>query len=138
MRELGTRPNGLEIGNAWELRSLDVPMTNWIVGEGPTIPTNSLRFMRQFNKNKGITGDSATDVAIKWFVHSPEDDPDWGGKKPKSDGRTMSILASEGEFQLVFTKDETTYTLTLDQPGDFAIWGQTSNIHGNRSRSRQF
>lgn len=123
MKEAGTKPVGLEIGNAWDLRSADNPKTNWIVGSFPTIPVDSLRFMRQTNESEGIVGDTATDVAMKWFVHSPDDDQSWGENKPTSAGRTMSILAGDGELELVFTRDGNTYTLTLDEPGDFAIWG---------------
>ena len=96
MKESGTKPDGVEIGNAWEMRSPDHPATNWIVGNFPKIPAHSLRFMQQTNSNGDVAGDTATDIAMKWFVHNPSDDPALGENKPTSGGRTMSILAGEG------------------------------------------
>ena len=121
MQETGTKPDGLEVGNAWELRSPDIPNTNWFVGEFPTIPKTSLRFMQQ--SNQAVEGDTAKDISIKWFLHSPNDPAEWGNNKPTSAGRSMSILAGEGEFEITFSNNSQTYTLTLDTPGDFAIWG---------------
>ena len=123
MRAKGTKPKGLEVGNAWELRSTSIPSTNWIVGSFPTIPESSLRFMRQSNPDEHIEGATAKDIAVKWFVHSPEDPPQWGSNKPTSEGCTMSLMASGGEFELTFERDGERYILTLDSPGDFAIWG---------------
>ncbi|MFK8185982.1 MAG: hypothetical protein AB8B99_21615 [Phormidesmis sp.] len=123
MRNTGTKPDGLEIGNAWEMRSPDIPNTNWFVGDFPTIPKTSLRFMQQSDPENNVEGDTATDIAIKWFLHSPSDPPEWGNNKPTSLGRSMSILAGDGEFELTFTTKDQIYTLTLDTPGDFAIYG---------------
>jgi hypothetical protein len=123
MKEIGTRPSGLEVGNAWQLRDPQKPMTNWIVGEFSTIDAESLRFMQQGDTTQNKTGARATDIAIKWFVHQPDDPPAWGAVKPTSEGRTMSILAGDGEFELSFQTDGDHYTLTLNIPGDFAIWG---------------
>ncbi|MEM9907516.1 MAG: hypothetical protein AAF921_21100 [Cyanobacteria bacterium P01_D01_bin.44] len=123
MKVIGSKPSGLEIGNAWALRSPDLPHTNWIVGNFPTIPADSLRFMQQTNAAKGIAGDTAKDLAIKWFLHTPDDPREWGLNKPTSQGRTMSLLAGEGEFELTFTQGNQQYILTLETPGDFAIWG---------------
>ena len=121
MRNDGIKPDGLEVGNAWELRSPDIPNTNWFVGEFPTIPETSLRFMQQSNQD--VAGDTAKDIAIKWFLHAPNDPPEWGHNKPTSAGRSMSILVGDGEFEITFSKNDQLYTLTLDTPGDFAIWG---------------
>lgn len=123
MKIVGKTPDGLEVGNAWEVRSPEIPKTNWIVGSFPAIPPESLRFMRQSDAKEGVEGEGATDVGIKWFVHAPTDDPSWGENKETSAGRTMSILAGEGEFELVFKKDDVSCAVTLDQSGDFAIWG---------------
>jgi hypothetical protein len=123
MKVVGDQLVGLEFGNAWQLRSQDRPETNWIVGSFPTIAPESLRFMQQSNVTNGVVGDSATDIAIKWFLHTPQDDPAWGINKPISSGRTLSLLAGAGEFELTFTLADQCLTLVLDQPGDFAIWG---------------
>ena len=66
---------------------------------------------------------TSTDIAVKWFVHQPGDPSAWGENKPTSTGRTISILAGDGEFELAFTESDEQYTVTLDLPGDFAIWG---------------
>ncbi|MEM9162038.1 MAG: hypothetical protein AAGC54_03080 [Cyanobacteria bacterium P01_F01_bin.4] len=123
MKATGNKPSSLEVGHAWELRSPEILHTNWIVGDFPTIPMGSLRFMQQTNLAKDIVGDTAKDIAIKWFLHTPDDPAAWGVNKPTSQGRTISILAGEGEFELTFTQADQPYILTLDTPGDFAIWG---------------
>jgi hypothetical protein len=116
----GIKPDGLEVGNAWDLHDKG-DTTNWIVGVGKGIPTDSLRFMQR--EEKAIDGTRAKNIAVKWFVHSPSDSPDWGVKKPTSEGRTISLLAGDGEFEILFSKGNGQYKLTLDQPGNFAIWG---------------
>lgn len=44
MKEYGTRPDGVETGNAWALRPSGAK-TNWVVGTGPAAPPDSLRFL---------------------------------------------------------------------------------------------
>ncbi len=117
MKETGERPVDIEVGNAWEGRSVKFPETNWIVGEFLTIPRDSLRHMQRSEGTQG--GARATNIGIKWFVHQPSDDPEWGENKGKSIGRTLSILASSGEFEISFGH----YRVTLDSPGDFVVWG---------------
>lgn len=121
MKEKGKKPKGLERGNAWDLHEKGAS-SNWIVGETPLIPLDSLRFMEQDN-SEGTGGRKAKNIAVKWFVHKPTDKLKWGIKKPTSKGRSMSLLASKGRFELVFWKGSAKYTLTLDKPGDFAVWG---------------
>lgn len=124
MRQRGNRPEGLEIGNAWDGRSPQRPGTNWIVGQGAAIPPGSLRRLRHSTGQPGSWGDLFTDLAVKWFVHSPEDDPAWGRHKPTSEGLTLSILADAGGFEYTFSAgDAAPFSLILDRPGDFALWG---------------
>jgi hypothetical protein len=123
MRCSGIPPEALESGNAWDLRLPERPDTNWIVGHFPSIPPDSLRFMQQTDHGGGVPGDLATDIAVKWFLHRPQDDAGWGAAKPTSQGRTMSLLAGEGEFELTFSNQRTRFVLTLDHPGDFVVWG---------------
>jgi hypothetical protein len=123
MREHGTRPEGLETGNAWDLYEPG-DKTNWIVGETDLIPENSLRFMRQDNQAQHIEAIKAKNLAVKWFVHQPTDPPEWGKRKPSSKGRSMSVLVGEGEFKLMFSIGGGVYTVVLDRPGDFVIWGE--------------
>ena len=119
MQEEGSKLAGVEIGNAWAGRPPAAP-TNWVVGQGPSIPADSLRFMVQ----GGAGGEGrAADLGVKWFVHEPDHPAHWGNSKPTSGGRTFSILAGPGCFELTFGRDGTWYKVILDQPGDFAIWG---------------
>jgi hypothetical protein len=117
MKENGARPAGVEVGNAWSLRPASA-QSNWVVGEvndrkyGEIIPPESLRFM--------LPNSKATNVSVKWFVHEPTDDPSWGKGKKLSEGRTISILV-DGEMELRFGDS---YKIILDEPGDFAIWGE--------------
>jgi hypothetical protein len=123
MKTIGTQPDEIEIGNAWESRSPNIPQTNWIVGTFPTIPDTSLRYMRQSNDAQKIAGQTAKDVSMKWFAHSTKDPLEWGNSKPSSKGRTMSILVDSGEMKLSFIKEGQEFSVTLDTPGDFAVWG---------------
>lgn len=66
-------------------------------------------------------------VSMKWFDHPPGHDS--GGAKPLSEGRTVSILVSEGsEFRIDFCDAEDfssspVKTAVLRRHGDFAAWG---------------
>lgn len=122
MKENGTRLDGIEVGNAWEIRSTEHPQTNWLVGNFP-MSRGSLRFMQQTNAQERVAGDMASDIAVKWFQHDADEPELWGINKPISVGRTLSILVGDGKFELLFTKDDYRYVLTLDRPGDFVIWG---------------
>jgi hypothetical protein len=122
---------GLEHGNAWALRRPEQPSTNWVVGDHPAIPLDSLRFVGHGSPGCGPGGGSGgamlepfEGLAIKWFQHTPQDDPSWGRGKPTSVGRTLSLLAGPGAFELSFRRDGRRCTLVLEQHGDFAIWGE--------------
>lgn len=122
---------GLEHGNAWALRRPEQPSTNWVVGDHAAIPLDSLRFVGHGPPGQGAgdgSGDGAAarleGLAIKWFQHTPQDDPGWGQGKPISVGRTLSLLAGPGAFELSFRRGGRRCTLVLEQPGDFAIWGE--------------
>lgn len=114
MRTHGNCPAGLEVGNAWALRPPGAK-TNWVVGTGPAAPPDSFRFLP--------ADVPASGVCVKWFVHTPADPPEWGDAKPTSTGRTLSILAGEGGFELTFAAGGERFTVVLDEPGDFAVWG---------------
>lgn len=123
MHWVGDSIEGLEHGNAWALRDPAHPATNWLVGDHAAIPADSLRFLRHGGAG-GEGGEALRDLAVKWFVHQPSDDPAWGENKPLSTGCTLSLLASPGAFELRFRRGESRCRLLLDQPGDFAIWGE--------------
>jgi hypothetical protein len=117
MRRWGEAIEGLELGNAWALRSPDAPHTNWVVGDHGGIPLESLRLVRHGGP-AGVEG-----LALKWFAHAPEDPPEWGQGKPISSGRTLSLLAGAGAFELWFRRGGQEAGVVLDEPGDFALWG---------------
>jgi hypothetical protein len=118
MKIEGKMPAGLEVGNAWDLHAADSP-TNWIVGETAHIPSDSLRFMQRDNAQSGKVATKAKHLGVKWFMHKPDDPPAWGQKKQTSEGRTMSLLAGEGEFELVFACEGDKVKVTLPrQLGD--------------------
>ncbi|MEB3318914.1 MAG: hypothetical protein VKO39_12350 [Cyanobacteriota bacterium] len=121
MRHWGAELEGLEIGNAWSLRSPEAPHTNWLVGDHPAIPSASLRFLRHGSHPAGAQ--DVAGLALKWFAHSPADPTEWGQGKPISTGRTLSLLAGEGAFELWFGQGEKEMRVLLEQPGDFALWG---------------
>ncbi|MFN9644624.1 MAG: hypothetical protein ACK6BG_05760 [Cyanobacteriota bacterium] len=121
MRFEGDPLAGLEVGNAWSLRSPAAPHTNWLVGDHGGIPADSLRFLRHGRHPTG--GERVEDLALKWFVHAPGDPPEWGEGKPISTGRTLSLLAGVGGFELCFSRDGGTARVVLEEAGDFALWG---------------
>jgi len=123
MQSEGEEIEGLEVGNAWALRPLDQPSSNWLVGDHPAIPPSSLRFLRQGGL-ASERGEAVENLCIKWFQHDPADDPAWGTAKPISQGRTLSLLAGPGAFELCFQCGPRRRRLVLDQPGDFALWGE--------------
>ncbi len=123
MHSEGEGLEGLEYGNAWALRSPLQPSSNWFVGDHPAIPPHSLRFLSHGGPG-GQGGDLVCGLAVKWFEHQPGDDPSWGQAKPLSSGRTLSLLVGPGAFELRFRQGERGCRLVLDQPGDFALWGE--------------
>jgi len=114
---------GLEHGNAWALRDPSQPATNWLLGDHAGIPADSLRFLPQLLSG-GRPAMAVENLALKWFEHQPSDDPAWGENKPLSTGRTLSLLAGSGAFELRFRRGGCHCRLLLDQPGDFALWGE--------------
>ncbi len=125
MRRNGIDLEGLEYGNAWELRPPDQPHSNWIIGDHPAIPTDSLRFVRHRSEASGLeTPALVQNLSLKWFEHQLGDCPAWGQAKPASQGRTISLLAGEGEFELRFRRGPGELVLVLDVPGDYVIWGE--------------
>jgi hypothetical protein len=121
MRCWGAELEGVELGNAWALRSLETPHTNWVVGDHGGISAESLRFLRHRSHPEGAQ--PVEDVALKWFAHHPDDPPEWGEIKPLSTGRTLSLLAGEGAFELCFSREGEALRVVLEEPGDFVIWG---------------
>ena len=114
---------GLEHGNAWTLRDPGHPASNWLLGDHAGIPVDSLRFLPH-GQPGGAEGALFTNLAVKWFQHDPADDPRWGEGKPLSSGRTLSLLTGAGAFELRFRRGAGSCLLLLDQPGDFALWGE--------------
>jgi len=117
----GEAPAGLELGNAWALRPPQAPHTNWVVGDHPAIPADSLRFLRHATHPDGAQ--AVEGLALKWFAHSPEDPPEWGEDKPLSAGRTLSLLAGAGGFELCFATGGSEARVLLEDAGDYALWG---------------
>jgi len=112
---------GVEVGNAWALRSPDEPQTNWFLGDHPGIPADSLRFLRHGGHPEG--GQVVENLALKWFHHDPGDPTAWGEAKPISSGHSLSLLAGPGAFELRFSREGEELRLLLEAPGDFALWG---------------
>jgi hypothetical protein len=112
----------VEFGNAGRL---DTQGTGWIVGFSPWTRSGGtrdvdLRYMEEDALSRTLS--------IKWKNH-PAPDPD-GGDRPISEGRTISILASEtGKFRVKFSLDQTypaghVQEYLLEKHGDYVIWGE--------------
>ncbi len=112
----------IEIGN---LEVMDTNGTGWFIGFSDWTKTNAsdfpgLRFMAE--------DALARTIHAKWMTHEVGDNR--GVAKPPSEGRTISILVSEGgKFRLEFSPDghfapSQTRQHTLQQYGDFVIWGE--------------
>ncbi|WP_422932247.1 hypothetical protein [Singulisphaera sp. PoT] len=126
MKITGSLPLNTEVGNAWEDLYPPGEPTNWIVGDWQKfIPNDSLRFMKRDQGTPASGASLAKHVSVKWFVHEPAHPAQWGQAKPPGAGRTLSILANGGKFQVTFwgADPEQKCIVTLDTPGDFAIWG---------------
>lgn len=121
MQRWGEELQDVDYGNAWDLRSSEHPHTNWILGDHPGISANSLRFLRHHTHPNGP--ERVEDLALKWFVHDPADPPAWGEIKPLSTGRSLSLLAGDGAFELHFQREGQELRLLLERAGDFALWG---------------
>jgi len=111
----------IEVGNAG---AVDTGSTGWFIGFGDWTrsadpgPVN-LRFLPPDALARGLQ--------VKWMTH-PAHDPRGTGK-PCSEGRTISLLVSEGgRFRLEFSPEPSfshrgLVRHTLDRHGDFVIWG---------------
>ena len=111
----------IEVGNAG---AVDTGGTGWFIGFGDWTlsddpgPVN-LRFLPPDALARGLQ--------VKWMTH-PAHDPRGTGK-PCSEGRTISLLVSEGgRFRLEFSPEPSfspggLVRHTLDRHGDFVIWG---------------
>jgi hypothetical protein len=132
MLQNGEGLEGVEWGNAWDLRDPSQPHTNWFVGDHPAIPRDCLRFLQHGDPLTGSGANSAipspaepvSHLCLKWFQHHPDDDPAWGAAKPSSTGRTLSLLAAPGAFALTFHRGERQLDLVLEQAGDFVLWAE--------------
>lgn len=111
----------VEFRNAYDI---DTHGTGWIVGQGDwlrgDLPGEALRHMPQHWCSRGL--------CVKWMVH-PAGDPR-GRDKPKSEGRTMSIMVSDtGHFRLQFSRDplfpeSDTVEHVFNRHGQCAVWGE--------------
>ncbi|NML15655.1 hypothetical protein [Azohydromonas caseinilytica] len=105
-------------GNAYDT---DTRGTGWFLGFSDWTrhgPGELLHVPRQ----QALSG-----LCAKWFDHPAGHDS--GDAKPVSEGRTVSILVSEGSaFRIEFSgradfPEDTTEVVLLRRPGDFAAWG---------------
>jgi len=112
----------VEFGNAGELFTND---TGWFVGfsewaKAGVGDRTELRFVPKEQRSQKL--------CVKWMFHPAGDDR--GMVKPPSEGRTLSILASEaGLFRIQFSKHsdfprEETSEFRLERHGDFVVWGE--------------
>jgi hypothetical protein len=110
----------LEFRNAYDI---DTHGTGWIVGHGDWLQRDArggqLRYMPQHWCSRSL--------CMKW-MHHPAGDPR-GVDKPKSEGRTMSVMVSEsGRFRLQFSNDPSfesdVVEHVFDRHGQCAIWGE--------------
>jgi hypothetical protein len=111
----------VEFGNAGELFTNE---TGWFVGfrewaKNDVAKRGELRFMPREQRLHTF--------CVKWMSHPSGDDR--GVVKPPSEGRTLSILVSEGGlFRIQFSEhssfpaDETS-EFRLERHGDFVVWG---------------
>lgn len=111
----------IEFGNAGVMDTGD---TGWFIGYGDWTRSadpevGHLRFLPREALAQGLQ--------VKWMAH-PAHDPRGTGK-PCSEGRTISLLVSEGgRFRLEFSPDpcfcpSSLVRHTLERHGDFVIWG---------------
>jgi hypothetical protein len=112
----------VEFGNAGEIFTDE---TGWFVGFSEWAKTGSaerseLRFMPKEQRSHTL--------CVKWMFHPACDGR--GEAKPPSEGRTLSILVSEGgRFRIEFSErsdfpPEETIGFRLERHGDFFVWGE--------------
>ncbi len=108
----------IDTGNA---RDLDTQGTGWFIGFSPWA-LQSLGALRHVPKEQPVKG-----LCVKWYEHPSGHDS--GNGKPRSEGRTVSVLVTEGaEFRIDFSRSAdftggTVRTVVLQREGDFAAWG---------------
>ena len=106
------------VGNA---RDADTKGTGWFIGfsDWARVPGSDLLHVP---RGRALDG-----LCVKWFDHP--DGHDSGSGKPLSEGRTVSVLVSEGSrFRIEFCEAPdfaagAVETVTLQRHGDFAAWG---------------
>ena len=108
-----------EYGNAGDI---DTRGTGWFVGFGDWLGTGAAGTLRHVPNDARQHG-----LCVKWMHHPAGDDR--GRDKPVSEGRTLSILVSDGgRFRLQLSTHESfvaahTVERVLQRHGDFALWG---------------
>lgn len=106
----------IDTGNAHDT---DTQGTGWFIGFSPwTLPSTA--GLRHVPKDQPVTG-----LCVKWFHHPPGHE---SGAKPVSEGRTASILVTDGgHFEIDFCMDASfasgVRTVVLRREGDYAVWG---------------
>ncbi len=108
----------IEFGN---VNDLDTRGTGWFIGFGAWTKDgdSDLRYVPEDARSRGL--------CLKWMDHRAGDPR--GAVKPPSEGRTLSILASDsGRFRVEFSDDPAfpearTTSYLLARRGDFVAWG---------------
>lgn len=106
----------IDTGNAY---AVDTQGTGWFVGFSDWTQ-GSTAGLRHVPQSEPVAG-----LCMKWFDHAPSQE---GHGKPISEGRTISILVTDGgEFEIDFCEAQDfsgeLRTVRLVRPGDFAAWG---------------
>lgn len=111
----------IEFGNAGKV---DTHGTGWFVGFSDWTKSGGAGPNLRYMPKEGL----AHTIHAKWMHHPAGDDR--GTKKPPSEGRTISIMVSEGGlFRIEFAPDERfdasdTHRYVLKDHADFVIWGE--------------
>jgi hypothetical protein len=114
----------VEFRNAYDI---DTQGTGWIVGHGSWLESGASRASGSRLRHMPQQWCSRS-MCLKW-MHHPTGDPR-GIDKPKSEGRTMSIMVSEtGRFRLQFSSDPLfapgeVVEHVFDRHGQCSIWGE--------------
>lgn len=109
----------IQTGNAHDAETNG---TGWFLGFSDWT-LNDPSGLLHIPKHETLTG-----LCVKWYDHPSGDDS--GNSKPVSEGRTISLLVSEGSaFRIEFSPSpdfspEEVQTVLLERHGDFAIWGE--------------
>jgi hypothetical protein len=107
----------IETGNAHDV---ETGGTGWFIGFSPWTRMGTGEF-RHIPQDEPVTG-----LCVKWYHHDPGHA---SGPKPVSEGRTMSILVTDGShFELDFSTtadfSSDVRTVVFRREGDFAAWGE--------------